>query len=501
MEPVRAILPRLEEITIDGDPADWPADFRTTRIFSDVYGSVPDTGDFHAAFRLAWSIQGLLVLAEIRDDVIYEDHDNFWKGDGMEIFISPTRGSFDIMQISVRPSYETGDSSVFIEYYDHRKSAFLRERDPAAVFAAIKAFGNYVLEGMIPLSVIGIDTLSPGIEMAIQLYLNDADEKDDTLNYSLPWYPVRDASRNPFAYQPVQLGTSDTRAIVPELRAYVQDEVNLIIKVLSDRAGSEKDLRIRSPHLNRHFRLQEEEQGIFSGELVLNAEKYRNVDEQLHFLRKDSLFYSLDPVSLHRVYTGTGKPKRFEEEIRIFEILDHFQGITEDAVLFTGSSTIRKWHTLSSDLPQVPILNRGFGGSTMKDLNYHRERIVFPYKPGKIFVYEGDNDLASGTLPEEFIKDCREFILACQARIPETKIYFLSIKPSPARIHLLDEMQLANQMLDNLCQEFEQAVYINISVHMLDEDGMPKPFLYDADRLHLNEAGYRLLTEIIRPYL
>jgi hypothetical protein len=39
-------------------------------------------------------------------------------------------------------------------------------------------------------------------------------------------------------------------------------------------------------------------------------------------------------------------------------------------VLFIGSSSIRAWSTLPEDFPSVPVINRGFGGSTMAASTY-----------------------------------------------------------------------------------------------------------------------------------
>jgi lysophospholipase L1-like esterase len=36
---------------------------------------------------------------------------------------------------------------------------------------------------------------------------------------------------------------------------------------------------------------------------------------------------------------------------------------------------------------------------------------------------------------------------------------------------------------------------------MLGEDGQPRPELFAADKLHLNQTGYRLWSSSVRPYL
>jgi lysophospholipase L1-like esterase len=201
------------------------------------------------------------------------------------------------------------------------------------------------------------------------------------------------------------------------------------------------------------------------------------------------------------VYPETRELNRFEADIRIFEIRDHFRPPPEGAVLFAGSSTFRKWDDLVEQLPGHLIINRGFGGSTMADLNHFFDRIVLPYLPTRIFIYEGDNDIARGSSPEEFIQECRKFIRSCRDDLPDAELYFVSIKPSPARFSQWDQMSRANRMLQSLCSETAQVNFIDITRAILDENGRPDPGLFVADRLHFNREGYQAIADILNPIL
>src|SRR3954466_1318356 len=95
--------------------------------------------------------------------------------------------------------------------------------------------------------------------------------------------------------------------------------------------------------------------------------------------------------------TGSKKPagpSRFETEIAAFEIWDHQNAVPQNCILFVGSSTIRLWQTADA-FPEFPVINRGFGGSTIPDVSYFADRIVFKYKPHTIVFYAGDNDIAA----------------------------------------------------------------------------------------------------------
>ena len=61
-------------------------------------------------------------------------------------------------------------------------------------------------------------------------------------------------------------------------------------------------------------------------------------------------------------------PERFKQEINQFKAWDEKNTFSKNAVLFVGSSSIRLWKTAVA-FPQLPVVNRGFGGSHISDVN------------------------------------------------------------------------------------------------------------------------------------
>jgi lysophospholipase L1-like esterase len=211
----------------------------------------------------------------------------------------------------------------------------------------------------------------------------------------------------------------------------------------------------------------------------------------------DQAIQVLDLGMAQYVYENTDPPEWYENEIRIFEILDRYNPPPDSAVLFTGSSTIRRWYNLAEDMYPMDVINRGFGGSVMKELNQNIDRIVYPYMPSRIFVYEGDNDITRGTKPSAFLKECEAFISQCQQSLPGTEIIFLSIKPSPSRMRHWKQMDMANHMLENLCRKHADVFFIDISTPMFMKPGILKNNIYAEDGVHLNDKGYSLLREAV----
>jgi lysophospholipase L1-like esterase len=193
-------------------------------------------------------------------------------------------------------------------------------------------------------------------------------------------------------------------------------------------------------------------------------------------------------------------PETWEPAIKKFEESDRQHPPEKGGVLFIGSSSIRMWESLAEDFPDVKVLNRGFGGSEIADSTYYAGRIIVPYRPRMIVLYAGDNDLASGRSPDRVSDEFKEFVERVRKELPSVKIAFISIKPSPARWSLVKQMQSANEKIRSYIGTQKGLVYIDVFAPML-HDGEVRKELFGADGLHMNPAGYKLWTSVVRPYL
>jgi lysophospholipase L1-like esterase len=199
--------------------------------------------------------------------------------------------------------------------------------------------------------------------------------------------------------------------------------------------------------------------------------------------------------------TAIAKPAQWEPEIKTFEALDRVRRPPTNAVLFVGSSSIRMWKTLAEDMKGLPVINRGFGGSQMSDLVSFANRIVIPYQPREIVVYEGDNDIASGKTPEQVRDDFVEFVKKVHTALPRARITYLTIKPSPSRWKLAEKMQAANTLIAQATTADRRLEFIDVFTPLLGNDGQPRREFYLPDMLHLNQLGYQVWTTVIRARL
>ena len=197
-----------------------------------------------------------------------------------------------------------------------------------------------------------------------------------------------------------------------------------------------------------------------------------------------------------------GDPTRFERAIERFEKQDAKAAPPEGAVLFVGSSSIRMWHDrLAEDVAPLTVVGRGFGGSNMNDLLHYLDRVVIPYRPRAVVIYEGDNAIAQGVSPKMIADTFDQVVSAIHDELPGCRVYMLSIKPSPARWEMWPAMLRANRLLAEACAADDRLTYIDLSTPMLGNDGEPRPELYVKDRLHLTREGYELWRSILRPVL
>jgi len=193
---------------------------------------------------------------------------------------------------------------------------------------------------------------------------------------------------------------------------------------------------------------------------------------------------------------------RWHTELAAFAKADQERPPAEDGVLFVGSSTIRFWTRLAQDFPQLPVvINRGFGGSTMADCSYFARELVVRYKPRHVLVYAGDNDLAEGHTPLQVLENFARFANAVRAELPNTRISYISIKPSPSREKLLPQMRETNDIIAAYLRRLPNSEYIDVYAPMLGIDGRPRAELFRGDMLHLNDEGYRLWRSIIGAHL
>ena len=191
----------------------------------------------------------------------------------------------------------------------------------------------------------------------------------------------------------------------------------------------------------------------------------------------------------------------FENEIKAYETADMKALPPEGAIEFIGASGIRMWKSLPQDFPDCKVFNRGFGGSQMADSVYYADRIVIPYKPKLIIIQAGGNDINAGKSPQQVLADFKAFVDKVRAALPDVRIAFLGLNPSPARWAQREKQQKANQLVKDYIAAGKNLDFIEFWDVLLGPDGTPRADLFIPDRLHNNAAGYKIRADVVRPHL
>jgi lysophospholipase L1-like esterase len=195
-------------------------------------------------------------------------------------------------------------------------------------------------------------------------------------------------------------------------------------------------------------------------------------------------------------------PARFEKAVREFEAADQKQPPPSGAIVCIGSSSMRGWHSaIEEDLAPLTVIPRGFGGSNMNDALQYADRIVIPYRPRAIVLYEGDNDIEQRIPPEKVVATFRAFVGKVHKHLPDARIYVLSIKPSIRRWQSWPQAKEANRLIAEACAKDKRLVYVDVASPMLDADGQPCKDLFQKDNLHMTRPGYVVWRDVLRPVL
>ena len=198
--------------------------------------------------------------------------------------------------------------------------------------------------------------------------------------------------------------------------------------------------------------------------------------------------------------TRAAGAEKWEEKIASFEADDRAAPPPREAVLFVGSSSIVGWK-LGEFFAGLPAINRGFGGSEISDALHFIDRIVLPYRPRAIVFYAGENDIAAGESPEQVARDFETFVRRVRAALPQTRIVFIGLKPSPSRWKLIEQFRETNRLIRAFVESQRDMIFIDVERAMLDAHGQPRAELFVKDMLHMNRAGYEIWTELVRPHL
>lgn len=195
--------------------------------------------------------------------------------------------------------------------------------------------------------------------------------------------------------------------------------------------------------------------------------------------------------------------KRYEDYI--MTLVEKSDADTEKDidVLFFGSSSIRLWKDLDEMMYPLKVVNRGYGGASIRDIHYNYDRVLADYNP-KAFVIFCDNDICGNendlTVGEVY-DHYRLLFQRLEKDYPGIPVFFLSWKYSELRAGLRDKQQLVNGVMKDFAAKSTQVTFVDVNSTLLKEDGDVNSELFESDNLHINRDGYLLWTSVLKPQL
>jgi len=204
-----------------------------------------------------------------------------------------------------------------------------------------------------------------------------------------------------------------------------------------------------------------------------------------------------------RMYRHQPEVKAWENDIQKFEQTDKAKFYPDNAVLFAGSSSIRIWETINKDMLPYNVIQRGYGGAKLSDFAVYANRILYPHPCQAIVIYVG-NDITGDKddkTPQQVASLFRRTLYIIRRKFIDVPVFWISITPTQARWEVWPEIKKANLLIKNICNNHRNTYFINTEMAFLNSSGLPRTELFQDDKLHLNQEGYRVWSGIIKKEL
>lgn len=217
--------------------------------------------------------------------------------------------------------------------------------------------------------------------------------------------------------------------------------------------------------------------------------------------------FSCSPL---KKYNSTSQ--KWEVDIAKLEKLDNYEKYSNNALLFIGSSSIRRWISIKKDMAPYETIKRGYGGAHYSDIIHFSKRLVKNHKPKAILIFVANdikgnnkNDLYSKNLSDRSpfeVKRLFKFTVS-QIRSVHKEIPIIAIEttPTPSRWSAWSKISKANDLIMNFCSSKSNLHFIQTRDEFIGNNGLPIETFFVKDRLHLNDAGYSLWSKIIKANL
>ncbi len=166
---------------------------------------------------------------------------------------------------------------------------------------------------------------------------------------------------------------------------------------------------------------------------------------------------------------------------------------------------------MESELPDLTIYNNGISGDTTTSLLDTLYKRAIKYKPSKLFISVGSNDIGfEDTNVKDIYHNIINIVEEIKRRSKDTEIHIMSIIPvNPANMDNINreyvdardnfEINMLNYYLKNYSRK-NRLKFVDITKH-LKNDFEQLRIEYTVDGFHLNDLGYSVVTKMIKQFV
>lgn len=192
--------------------------------------------------------------------------------------------------------------------------------------------------------------------------------------------------------------------------------------------------------------------------------------------------------------------KRWEDDIKKLESRDESEPDPADAILFVGSSSIRRWQDLAIDMSPYRTIQRGYGGAKYSDLAVYAERLICPHDYRALVIFVGNDVSGKPTdhTPDQVEQLVRHVVGVARRHRPQSPVLLIEVTPTEKRWAVWPRIRELNARLREIALATPHTYFLPTAGHFLRPQGTPRTELFAADNLHLNPQGYDLWSELIR---
>ncbi|MCO8121845.1 GDSL-type esterase/lipase family protein [Stieleria sp. TO1_6] len=192
--------------------------------------------------------------------------------------------------------------------------------------------------------------------------------------------------------------------------------------------------------------------------------------------------------------------KRWSKDIAAFDELNAAETDSADSILFIGSSSIRRWTTMETDMAPYRTIRRGYGGAKFTDMAVFAERLITPHQYRAIVMFVGNGVVGKPDdhTPDQIEALARSIVAVSQQHQPGVPFLLIEITPCESRFAVWPKIRAVNARLREIALSTPDTYFIPTASHYLKPDGTPRPELFVQDKLHLSDAGYDLWSSLIR---